>query len=141
METQTTSISVTGSFTLTDSSGNIVFTFAPSFTTDTTTAGAVISTGEVLTDGTSDTTINLARHHKDALFAFVKNVDTDYPVAVKPDGDVIANLKPGEFMFSPIHIDGAGDASNNLDLAATTAAQKVQFLLCDGPDTGINTDD
>ena len=78
MATQTTSISVTGSFTLTDSSGNIVFTFAPSFTTDTTTAGAVISTGEVLTDGTSDTTINLARHHKDAVFAFIKNVDGDY---------------------------------------------------------------
>ena len=97
MATQTTSISVTGSFTLTDSSGNIVFTFAPSFTTDTTTAGAVISTGEILTNGTSDTTINLARHHKDAVFAFIKNVDGDYPVAVKPDGDVIADLKPTEF--------------------------------------------
>ena len=141
MATQTTSISVTGSFTLTDSSGNIVFTFAPSFTTDTTTAGAVISTGEVLTDGTSDTTINLARHHKDAVFAFIKNVDGDYPVAVKPDGDVIADLKPTEFMFAPVHVDGAGDASNNIGLAATTAAQKVQFLLCDGPNSGINTDD
>ena len=75
------------------------------------------------------------------IFTFIKNVDTDYPVAVKPDGDVIANLKPGECMFSPIHIDGAGDDSANLDLAATTAAQKVQYLICDGPDTGIASDD
>ena len=44
-------------------------------------------------------------------------------------------------MFSPVHIDGAGDASTDIQLAATTAAQKVQFLLCDGPNTGINTDD
>ena len=44
-------------------------------------------------------------------------------------------------MFSPVHIDGAGDASNDLVVDSTTAAQKVQFLLCDGPDTGINTDD
>ena len=44
-------------------------------------------------------------------------------------------------MFSPVHIDGAGDGSANLDLAATTAAQKVQFLICDGQDTGISTDD
>ena len=44
-------------------------------------------------------------------------------------------------MFSPIHIDGAGDASTNLDIAATTAAQKVQYLIADGQDTGINTDD
>ena len=142
MATQATSVTVTGTFTLTDSNGQTVFSFAPTFTTlSNTSDAAVISSGEILTDGTSDTTVNLSRHHKDALFAFIKNVDTDYPVAVKPDGDVIANLKPGEFMFSPLHIDGAGDASNNLDLAATTAAQKVQFLLCDGPDTGINTDD
>ena len=38
-------------------------------------------------------------------FTFIKNVDTDYPVAVKPDGDVIADLKPGWCMFSPIHIE------------------------------------
>ena len=44
-------------------------------------------------------------------------------------------------MFSPIHIDGAGDASNDLLIAATTAAQKVQYLIADGEDTGINTDD
>ena len=141
MATQSTSVNVSASFSLTDSNGNLVFSFSPSFTTTSDTTSAVISGGELLCDGTSDTQINLDRHHKDALFTFIKNVDTDYPVAVKADGDVIANLKPGEFMFSPVHIDGAGDASNDLVVDSTTAAQKVQYLLCDGPNTGINTDD
>ena len=142
MATQSLSVSVSGSLVVIDSEGNQVCSFSPSFTTNSTTVdSALISTGEILTNGTSDTTINLASHNKDMVFTFIKNVDTDYPVAVKPDGDVIANLKPGECMFSPIHIDGAGDGSANLDLAATTAAQKVQYLICDGPDTGISTDD
>ncbi len=142
MATQSLSVTVSGTLTLTDSDGNQVFTFSPSFQTASSTVdSALISTGEVLTNGTSDTTINLARHNKDMIFTFIKNVDTDYPVAVKPDGDVIADLKPGECMFSPIHVDGAGDGSANLDLAATTAAQKVQYLICDGPDTGISSDD
>ena len=141
MATQSTSVNVSASFSLTDSNGNLVFSFSPSFTTTSDTTSAVISGGELLCDGTSDTQINLDRHHKDALFTFIKNVDTDYPVAVKADGDVIADLKPGEFMFSPVHIDGAGDASNDLVVDSTTAAQKVQYLLCDGPNTGINTDD
>tara|TARA_R100000773_G_C4218964_1_gene117513 strand:- start:864 stop:1274 length:411 start_codon:yes stop_codon:yes gene_type:complete len=135
MATQSLSVTVSGTLTLTDSDGNQVFSFSPSFQSASTTVGsALISTGEILTNGTSDTTINLARHNKDMIFTFIKNVDTDYPVAVKPDGDVIADLKPGECMFSPIDIDGAGDSSANLDLAATTAAQKVQYLICDGPD-------
>jgi len=142
MATQSLSVNVTGSLTLIDSDGNSVLSFTPSFTTDSTTVdSALISTGEILTNGTSDTTINLASHNKDMVFTLIRNVDTDYPVAVKPDGDVIADLKPGECMFSPVHIDGAGDTSINLDLAATTAAQKVQYLLCDGPDTGIASDD
>ena len=142
MATQLLSVSVSGSLSLTDSDGNQVLSFSPSFITSSTTVdSALISTGEILTNGTSDTTINLASHNKDMIFTFIKNVDTDYPVAVKPDGDVIADLKPGECMFSPIHVDGAGDGSANLDLAATTAAQKVQYLICDGPDTGISTDD
>jgi len=142
MATQSLSVSISGSLSLVDSDGNQVLSFAPSFTTESTTVdSALISTGEILTNGTSDTTINLASHNKDHIYTFIKNVDTDYPVAVKPDGDVIADLKPGWCMFSPIHIDGAGDDSANLDIDATTAAQKVQYLLCDGPDTGISTDD
>ena len=142
MATQSLSVTVSASLSLVDSDGNTVFTFSPSFTTASTTVdSALISTGEILTNGTSDTTINLASHNKDLIYTFIKNVDTDYPVAVKPDGDVIADLKPGECFFSPIHVDGAGDGSANLDLAATTAAQKVQYLICDGPDTGMSSDD
>jgi hypothetical protein len=142
MATQSLTISITGSVTLVDATGTTVFSYSPNFTTDATTVdSALISTGEILTNGTSDTTINLASHNKDRIYTFIKNVDTDYPIAVKPDGDVIADLKPGECFVSPIHVDGAGDGSANLDIAATTAAQKVQYLLCDGADTGYSADD
>ena len=142
MATQSLSVTVSGSMDLTDADGNLVCSFSPSFTTDSTTVdSALISTGEILTNGTSDTTINLASHNKDRIYAFVKNVDSDYPVAVKPDGDVIADLKPGECFVSPMHLDGNDDGSANLDIAATTAAQKVQYLLCDGADVGYSTDD
>ena len=142
MATQTLSVTVSGSLTLTDSDGNQVLSFSPSFTTASTTVdSALISTGEILTNGTSDTTINLASHNKDHIYTFIKNVDTDYPVAVKPDGDVIADLKPGECMVSPLNLDGAANDSSNLDVAATTAAQKVQYLLCDGADLGLSDDD
>tara|TARA_R110000765_G_scaffold235744_1_gene338693 strand:- start:2049 stop:2477 length:429 start_codon:yes stop_codon:yes gene_type:complete len=142
MATTSLSVSVSGSVSLVDSQGTTVFSYSPSFTSASTTVdSALISTGEILTTGTAATTINLGVHNKDLVYTFIKNVDTDYPIAVNPDGDTIANLNPGECMFSPVHIDGAGDASNNLDLVATTAAQKVQYLICDGPDTGISTDD
>jgi len=142
MATTSLSVSVTGSVSLTDSQGTTVFSYSPSFTSASTTVdSALISTGEILTTGTAATTINLAVHNKDLVYTFIKNVDADYPIAVNPDGDTIANLNPGECMFSPIHIDGAGNASANLDIVATTAAQKVQYLICDGPDTGISTDD
>jgi len=142
MATQSLSVSISGSLSLVDSDGNQVLSFAPTFTTESTTVdSALMSTGEILTNGTSDTTINLASHNKDRLYGFVKNADTDYPIAVKPDGDVIANLKPGECMFAPLNLDGNVDNSANLDIAATTAAQKVQYLLCDGADLGLDGDD
>jgi hypothetical protein len=141
MATQSLSVSISGSLSLVDSDGNQVLSFAPSFTTTSTTVDSnILHTGEILV-GTGATTISSAYNNKDMIFTFVKNVDTDYPIAVQPDGDVIANLKPGECFFSPVHVDGAGDGSVNLDLIATTAAQKAQYLLCDGPDTGIASDD
>ena len=142
MATQSLSVTASGSFTLTDEDGALVFTYSPSFTTATeVTDSNHMHTGEILTDGTSATTINAALNNKDLVYTFIKNVDTDYVVTVIPDGDIIAHLNPGECMFSPVHVDGAGDASNNLDIQAATAAQKVQYLICDGKDTGINTDD
>ena len=141
MATQSLSVTVSGSISLSDSDGNQVLSFSPSFTTNSTTVDSnILHTGEILV-GTGATTISSASNNKDMIFTFVKNVDTDYPIAVQPDGDVIADLKPGECMFSPVHVDGAGDGSVNLDLIATTAAQKAQYLLCDGPDTGIASDD
>ena len=142
MATQSLTVTASGSFSLTDADGNPVFSYSPSFTTATeVTDSNHMHTGEILTNGTSATTINSALNNKDLVYTFIKNVDTDYVVTVIPDGDIIAHLNPGECMFSPVHIDGAGDASNNLDIQAATAAQKVQYLICDGKDTGINTDD
>ncbi len=141
MATQSLSIQVSGSLSLVDSDGNAVLSYSPSFTTSSTTVDSnILHTGEILV-GTAATQISSEVNNKDMIFTFVKNVDTDYPIAVVPDGDVIADLKPGECMFSPVHVDGAGDDSVNLDLQATTAAQKAQYLLCDGPDTGISSDD
>lgn len=141
MATQSLSIQVSGSLSLVDSDGNAVLSYSPSFTTSSTTVDSnILHTGEILV-GTAATQISSEVNNKDMIFTFVKNVDTDYPIAVVPDGDVIADLKPGECMFSPVHVDGAGDGSTNLDLQATTAAQKAQYLLCDGPDTGISSDD
>ena len=133
MATLSSSVSVSGTFTLTDQNGSVVFTFSPSFTSASQTTGQAITAGQVLA-GTSDDTINIALHNKDRVYALIKNVDTDYAISVKPDGDIIADLKPGEAMFSPIDIDGAGDSSTNLDLDAATAAQKAEFLLCDALD-------
>lgn len=133
MATLTSNVNVTGSFTLTDQNGSIVFQFAPSFQSTSHTTGQAITSGQVLV-GTSDDTINIALHNKDRVYAFVKNVDTDYAISVKPDGDIIADLKPGEAFFAPVNIDGAGDGSANLDLDAATAAQKAEFLLCDALD-------
>ena len=142
MATQSLSITASGSFSLVDDKGVTVFSFSPSFTTAATvTDSNHMHTGEMLTNGTAATIINSLQNNKDLIYVFVKNVDTDYPVAVQADGDDIADLKPGECFFSPVHIDGAGDASNDLGLVATTAAQKVQYLICDGEDTGINSDD
>ena len=141
MATQSLSLTASSTITLLDNNDNVVFSYSPTFTVNSgTTDRNALSTGELLV-ATGGTQCNLAAHNKDLVYAFIKNVDNDYPVAVNPDGDTIANLKPKECMFSPVHIDGAGDGSANLDLAATTAAQKVQFLICDGQDTGISTDD
>ena len=142
MATQTFTVTASGSFSLVDADGLTVFSFAPSFTT----AAEVVDsnhmhTGEILTNGTSDTALNGALNNKDCIYTFIKHVDTDYALDVKADGDTVADLKPGECFFSPLHIDGAGDASNDLVVASATAAQKVQYLICDGKDTGINTDD
>ena len=142
MATQSLTVTASGSFTLTDADGNLVFTYSPSFTTASeVTDSNHIHTGEMLTNGTAATVINSLQNNKDLIYVFVKNVDTDYPVAVQADGDDIADLAPGHCFFSPVHVDGAGDGSNDLGLVATTAAQKCQYLICDGKDTGINTDD
>ena len=141
MATNTFTVTASGTFSLVDADGVTVFSFSPSFTTAAeVTDSNHMHTGEILA-GTSATAINTALNHKDCIYTFVKNVDTDYVVTVQADGDDIADLAPGHCFFSPVHIDGAGDASNNLDLDAATAAQKCQYLICDGKNTGINTDD
>ena len=95
MATQSLSVTASGSFSLTDEDGNSVFSYSPSFTTATeVTDSNHMHTGEILTNGTSATTINSALNNKDLVYTFIKNVDTDYVVTVIPDGDIIAHLNP-----------------------------------------------
>ena len=111
MATQTLSVTASGTFSLVDADGVTVFSFSPSFTSDAeVTDSNHMHTGEMLTNGTSATTINSAQNNKDLIYTFVKNVDTDYIVTVQADGDDIADLKPGQCFFSPVHVDGSGDA-------------------------------
>ena len=83
MATQSLSVTVSGSLTLTDSDGHQVLSFSPSFTTNSTTVDSnIIHTGEILV-GTGATTISSASNNKDMIFTFVKNVDTDYAITVQ----------------------------------------------------------
>ena len=61
MATLSSSVTVSGNFTLTDQNGGVVFTFSPSFTSASQTAGQAITSGQVLV-GTSDDTIRW-RHY------------------------------------------------------------------------------
>ena len=134
MSTMATTFTASGSFTLTDENGVVVFTYSPSFTTLSNTAGKVIYTGEHLA-GTTASEIALVDVNDARAFAFVKNVDTDHSVEVVPSeqessSKEIADLNPGEFMFAPMELDSDGTGAS-IKVGNGTTAQKVQYLICD----------
>ena len=137
MATMSTTFTASGTFTLTDENGTIVFTFSPSFTSESNTTGKVLYAGEHLAGTGADPGSELAllEVNDDRVYLFVKNVDTDYNVQVEYDesestAKEVADLNPGEFMFAPAELNGDG-TGDSITVTAETAAQKVQYLICD----------
>ena len=137
MATQSTTFTASGTFSLTDANGVVVFSYSPSFTSQANVASLALSTGEHLA-GTTASEIALPEHNDDRVYCFVKHVDTDHAVEVKASeqestSKECADLKPGEFFFAPMELnsDGAGDS---ITVGNGDSAQKVQFLLCDAID-------
>ena len=139
MATQTTTVSVSGSFSLVDSEGVTVFTYSPSFTSSSNTTSQCLYTGEHLAQ-TGGSELALADVNDDRVFAFIKNVDTDYAVEVEASESEssaleCADLKPGEFFFAPMELNGDSSGSSIKVTADSSGAdQKVQYLICDALD-------
>jgi len=137
MATMSTTFTASGSFSLTDSEGTTIFSYSPSFTTTTNTSAQALYAGEHLAQtGTSE--LALADVNDDRVYVFIKNVDTDYPVEVEANAAEssaleMADLKPGECFFTPMELNSDGSGSS-IQVTATTADQKVQYLICDAID-------
>lgn len=139
MATQTTTVAVSGSFSLVDSEGVTVFSYSPSFSSSSNTTSQCLYTGEHLAQ-TGGSELALADVNDDRVFAFIKNVDTDYAVEVEASESEssaleCADLKPGEFFFAPMELNGDGSGSSIKVTADSSGAdQKVQYLICDALD-------
>ena len=137
MATMSTTFTASGTFTLTDENGVVIFTYSPSFTSESNTTAKVLYAGEHLAGTGADPGNELALLdcNDDRVYLFVKNVDTDYNVQVEYDesestAKEVADLNPGEFMFAPAELNGDG-TGDSITVTAETAAQKVQYLICD----------
>ena len=135
-----TTFTASGSFTLTDANGVVIFTYSPTFTSTSNTAAKVLYAGEHLAGTGADPGNELALLdcNDDRVYLFVKNVDTDYNVQVEYDeaegtAKEVADLNPGEFMFAPAELNG-DRTGDSITVTAETAAQKVQYLICDAID-------
>ena len=137
MATMHTTFTASGTFSLTDENGVSVFSYSPSFTSTTNTTAHALYTGEHLAQ-TGASELALADVNDDRAYVFIKNVDTDYPVEVEASAAEssaleMADLKPGECMFTPMELNSDGTGSS-IQVTATTADQKVQYLICDALD-------
>jgi hypothetical protein len=137
MATMSTTFTASGSFTLTDENGVVVFTYSPSFTSTSNTTAQALYTGEHLAQ-TGASELALADVNDDRVYVFIKNVDTDYPVEVEASAAEssaleMADLKPGECFFTPMELNSDGTGSS-IQVTASTADQKVQYLICDAID-------
>jgi len=137
MATMSTTFTASGSFTLTDSEGTTIFSYSPSFTSASNTSSQALYTGEHLAQ-TGASELALADVNDDRVYVFIKNVDTDYPVEVEASASEssaleMADLKPGECMFTPMELNSDGTGSS-IQVTAATADQKVQYLICDAID-------
>ena len=131
-----TTYTASGSFSLTDSEGTVIFSYSPSFTSASNTAAHALYTGEHLVQ-TGNSQLECGSDiNVDRVYAFLKHVDTDYAITVIPDSGQnveISHLKPGEFFFAPVDLN-ADDSGTSLRVTAATADQKLQYLICDAID-------
>ena len=132
MATMSTTFTASGSFTLTDENGVVVFTYSPSFSSASNTTAQALYTGEHLAQ-TGASELALADVNDDRVYVFIKNVDTDYPVEVEANAAEssaleMADLKPGECFFTPMELNSDGSGSS-IQVTASTADQKVQYLI------------
>ena len=133
MAIMSTTFTASGSFSLTDENGVTVFSYSPSFTSISNPAAIVLYTGEHLA-GTSASEIALGEVNDDRVYTFIKHVDTDHAVQIDPSeqegtSKEVADLKPGEFFFSPMELNSDGTGTS-IKVGNGTTAQKIQYLLC-----------
>ena len=133
MALMSTTFTASGSFTLTDENGVVVFTYSPSFTSASNPEALVLYAGEHLA-GTSASEIALGEVNDDRVYTFIKHVDTDHAVQIDPTeqegtSKEVADLKPGEFFFSPMELNSDGSGSS-IKVGNGTTAQKIQYLIC-----------
>lgn len=139
MATMSTTFTASGSFTLTDENGVVVFTFSPSFESGSNTTANVLYTGEQLAvTGGSEIALGDAQLNDDRVYVFVKNVDNDYQIALnasesESSSKDLADIKATECVFLPMELNGDGSGSS-IKLISTTSAQKAQYLICDALD-------
>ena len=132
-----TSFTASGSFSLTDANGVVVFSYSPAFTSLANTGTLALVAGEHLA-GTTASEIALPEHNDDRVYAFIKHIDTDHAIEVSPSAQEgtskeCADLKPGEFFFAPMELNSDG-AGASITVGNGTSAQKIQYLLCDAID-------
>ena len=133
MATMSTTFTASGSFSLVDENGTSVFSYSPSFTSTSNIAALSLYTGEHLA-GTSASEIALGEVNDDRVYTFIKHVDTDHAVQIDPTeqegtSKEVADLKPGEFFFSPMELNSDGSGSS-IKVGNGTTAQKIQYLIC-----------
>ena len=137
MASMHTTFTASGTFSLTDANGTTIFSYSPSFSTVPNTGSQVLYSGEHLAQ-TGGSELALTDTNDDRAYLFVKNVDTDYSVELdlteqEGTSKEIADIKPGEFFFAPVELNS--DASGNkITVTASTADQKVQYLIADAID-------
>jgi hypothetical protein len=136
MSIMTTTFTASASFSLTDENGVSLFNYSPSFTSSRNTTAHALYTGEHLAQ-TGNSQLECGSDlNVDRIYAFIKNVDSDYAVTVLPDSGQnveISHLKPGEFVFAPMDLNADGSGTS-LRVTAATADQRVQYLIVDAID-------
>ena len=110
-----TTFTASGSFSLTDSEGTTIFSYSPSFTSESNTSAHALYTGEHLVQ-TGNSQLECGSDlNVDRVYTFLKHVDTDYAITVLPDSgqDVeVCHLNPGECFFAPMDLNADGSGTD-----------------------------